>query len=99
MPIYDIDTYVHTSPPTQVPTLIPRLYIPEYMDIATVDPSAEAAFIVSAWNVTLNAVIAMPHKAHTIIDVMNKAEAAIRRSCAAAIPISMHFINTNLVLS
>ena len=58
---------MQTVPPSQVPQPIPRLKMPEKMDMATAEAASEEAFMVSDWKATLKAVAQMPQSTHRAI--------------------------------
>lgn len=64
-PIQARERCVLTIPPNRLPVAMPRLKIPEKIDIATAVPFSGVLRITSAWQVTLNAVPAIPHTAHS----------------------------------
>lgn len=58
--MYEIEAYVQTSPPKNVPQPIPRLNIPENIAIETDVPAAGEQFMISDCMATLNAVTDIP---------------------------------------
>ena len=57
-----IEIYVQRRPPSQVPEPMPRLKMPEKMDMATGASALVVTWMVSACSPTLKAVAAMPHR-------------------------------------
>ena len=66
-PICEICPLSHTIPPRKLPAPIPKLKIPEKIDIATDEDCSSVHRIVSDWNDTLNTSTEMPHKAQSPI--------------------------------
>ena len=67
-PTYPTDAMercVQAAPPTHVPHPMPKLNMPEKMDMDTAVASCGECAIISLCKDTLNAVATMPHRAHS----------------------------------
>lgn len=96
MPIYEIDILSHTYPPIKAPEPIPRLNIPENIDIDTaVVPSGET-LIISDCIDTLYAVCVIPHITQRTMVTGILADAGSKSISAAAQHASTMFIKRNL---
>ena len=86
-PIIESERWVVTAPPASAPVPMPRLKIPEYMDIATADSSSEEAAMTSDCIAILYAVTEIPQTAQTAMVRMWLCANGSRSTSAAMSPV------------
>lgn len=96
-PMYEIPNRLTVCPPINEPKPIPKLNIPEKIDIATALLSLPW-IITSDCAATLNALEVHPQQAHTINKVINVIEHGFNKTNTSAIALVKILINSVLFL-
>lgn len=96
--MYEIEIWSHTYPPISAPEPIPRLKMPEKIDIETAVVPAGETLIISDCIDTLYAVCVIPHTMQRQMVAGMYADAGSRSNRAVAQPASVQFIKLNLFL-
>ena len=89
MPMPAIEMWVHTSPPMRAPLPMPRLKMPEKIDIATDVAAGGAMLMISDCIATLNAVTAAPHSTNVATTIVALHEAGHKRARQRATMVSV----------
>ena len=92
----EIDRCVQTIPPINAPVPMPKLNIPEKIDIATEVCDCGVSVMISDCMATLNAVADIPISAQTVMVIGMLEATGLRRNTPAINPASVRLMNLNL---